>query len=130
MRTYECTILVNHAKANTDFDGTLAAVRGLYETEGAQWLELTKWEDRKLAYPIKGEASACYLVGYFTADPAALDRIERRCKLSDLVLRQLVIARDGKSFAAIKAQRAAAIAAAEAAAAAAAAAAATATAEE
>lgn len=122
MRTYECTILVNAAQANTDFQSVLAGVRTLYETEGAQWIELEKWQERRLAYPIAGQISAVYLIGYFKADPVAVDRIERRCKLSDQVLRQLIIARDGKAYDLIRAQRAKAAELAAAAAAAAAAA--------
>ena len=112
MRTYETTILVNANKARTDFEGTVAAARAVYEAEGAEWIELDKWEERKLAYPIEGEISACYLIGYFKADGDAIDRIERRAQLSDDILRHLIIVRDGHDYDKIRAQRAAAEAAA------------------
>lgn len=105
-RTYETTILVKAADSRADPDGTLATIRQIYEAEGATFLELEKWEERALAYPIKGETSATYYVGYFSAPPAALEKIERRVVLGTAILRQLVVARPGKDLQAIKDQRA------------------------
>lgn len=120
--TYETTILVRAGAARSDYEGTLATVRSTYESEGATFLEFDKWEERKLAYPIDGETSALYFTGYFSADTAAIDRIERRALLGGTILRQLIVARPGKDLERIKTQRAKAAAAALAAAAAAAAA--------
>ena len=121
--TYEATILVRAAAARADYEGVLAAVRQTYEAEGAQFIELEKWQERALAYPIAGETSALYLNAYFTAPAGAIDKIERRAKLGGTVLRQLILARPGKDYERIREQRAktAAAAAANAAAAAAAA---------
>ena len=105
-RTYETTILIKAADARADPDGTLAAIRQIYEAEGDSFLELEKWEERALAYPIKGETSACYFTGYFQAPPASLEKIERRVVLGSAVLRQLVVARPGKELQLIKDQRA------------------------
>ena len=116
--TYETTILVRAGAARSDYEGTLAAVRQTYESEGATFLEFDKWEERKLAYPIEGETSALYFTGYFSADTGAIDKIERRALLGGTILRQLIVARPGKAFERIKEQRAKAAAAAAAAAAA------------
>lgn len=126
-RTYEATILVKAAPARSDYEGTVAAVRQTYESEGATFIELEKWEERSLAYPIDGETSALYLNAYFTADPAIVERIERRARLGDAIIRQLIISRPGKEFERIKEQRAKTAANAAAAAAAAALAAASST---
>jgi ribosomal protein S6 len=104
-RTYETTILVKAADARADLDGTLAAVRQIYEAEGASFLELSKWDERPLAYAVKGETSACYLIGYFEAPPAAVEKIERRAVLGTTILRQLMVARPGKELEKIKVQR-------------------------
>ncbi|MCS6971094.1 MAG: 30S ribosomal protein S6 [Planctomycetota bacterium] len=114
-RTYETTILVKAAEARADLEGMLAAIRQLYEAEGASFIELEKWEERTLAYPIKGETSACYFTGYFRAPPSAIERIERRANLGTLILRQLIVARPGKQLDRIREQRARAKAAAQAA---------------
>ena len=105
MRSYETTILVRSSTARADYDGTIAAVRALYEVEGVQFLEFEKWDERKLAYPIEGETSALYLIAYFNAEPAAIDKIDRRVQLNETVLRHLIIAREGKALERIKEQR-------------------------
>ena len=110
--TYETTILVRAGAARTDYEGTLAAVRQTFESEGATFLEIEKWDERKLAYPINGETSAVYFNAYFTADPSAIEKIERRAKLGDTILRQLIVARPNKDLEKIKTQRAKAAAAA------------------
>jgi ribosomal protein S6 len=104
-RTYEATILVKASAARADYDGVLAAVRQTYETEGAQFIELAKWEERQLAYPIAGETSAVYLNAYFTAEPQSIDKIERRALLGGTIIRQLIVARPGKALEQIRAQR-------------------------
>ncbi len=104
-QTYEATILVRASAARADYDGILAAVHQTYEAEGAQFLELVKWEERALAYPIKGETSALYLNAYFTAPTAAIEKIERRANLGTTILRQLIVARPGPALEKIKAQR-------------------------
>lgn len=106
MANYEATILVRSAAARTDYEGTLAAVRQTYESEGASFIELEKWEERRLAYPIAGETSALYFNAYFTADPLAIEKIERRARLGSTILRQLIIGRPGKDLERIRAQRA------------------------
>ena len=106
MRTYEATILVSSTKARADFDATAAAAKAVFETEGAEFTEFEKWEERKLAYPIKGETSAFYINAYFSAPAEAIDKIDRRIQLGDEILRHLVIARDGKDLTRIQEQRA------------------------
>jgi small subunit ribosomal protein S6 len=117
VNSYEVTILVRAAAARADYEGTLAAVRAVYEAEGAKFTELDKWDERKLAYQIEGETSALYLNGYFSADPLAIDKIERRAQLGEVILRQLIIARPGKDMERIREQRVKQVAAALAAAA-------------
>ena len=106
MRTYEATILVSSTKARADYDAAIADAKAVFETEGAEFSEFEKWEERKLAYPIKGETSAVYINAYFTAPADAIDKIERRVQLGDAVLRHLVIAREEQDLAKMKDQRA------------------------
>lgn len=106
MRTYETTILINPGAARADYEGTLATVRQAYEGEGAEWIELDKWEERRLAYPIAGQTSALYLVGYFKGPTDIISKVERRARLTDVIMRQLIVVRDGKSYEAIISQRA------------------------
>jgi len=107
-RIYETTIIVNAGQARADLEGTLGAVKSLYETEGASWIEFTHegLGERKLAYPVAGETTGLYIEGYFKANPEIVEKIESRCQLSDVVLRQLILSRAGHAYERITEQRA------------------------
>jgi small subunit ribosomal protein S6 len=105
VNTYEVTILIRAAAARADLEGSLAAVRAVYEAEGIKFTNLEKWDERKLAYPIKGETSALYLIGFFSGDPLAIEKVERRAMLGDVILRQLIISRPGKDLERMREQR-------------------------
>jgi small subunit ribosomal protein S6 len=106
MRTYETTVLIPAGKIREDAEGAVAAVRGLYESEGAEFIEFEKWEERRLTYPIEGEKAAVFFIGYLRAEPAAILAIEEKARLSDVILRQLIIKRDGNDYERIVDQRA------------------------
>lgn len=56
-----------------------------------------KWDDRRLAYEIKKQKRGCYVLVFFNGDPEKIGRIERDCKLSDNVLRVMILDAEGLS---------------------------------
>ncbi len=93
MRNYETTILVRSTAARTDYDGTIALVRGIYESEGASFSEFDKWEERKLAYPIDKRDDGSYHLLSFGANAETLDEVSRVLKIDDNVMRHLATRR-------------------------------------
>jgi len=65
-------------------------VRGLLQKSGAEILTFDRWDERHLAYPIKGRSRGVYLLVRFTAPTDHIRTIERDCQLSDAILRVLV----------------------------------------
>jgi len=49
------------------------------------------WEERRLAYPIKGHRKGTYWLTYFRLEATELAGIERQCRLSDSILRVLFL---------------------------------------
>ena len=94
MRHYEGMFLLNPAKAAEDWDGAIGHVREILEGAGAQITECSKWDDRKLAYEIDGHARAIYLLAYFNAPSSNIRQIERAGRLSEIILRNLILLRD------------------------------------
>jgi small subunit ribosomal protein S6 len=84
------------------FDPTAATDWATVETEvgrmmnraSAELLTCKKWEERRLAYEIKGRNRGCYVLTYFKAAPESLAHIERDVQLSDQVLRCLLLRAD------------------------------------
>ncbi len=72
-------------------DGALDIIRGFIEKHGGKIHILRKWDDRKLAYEIAKQQRGLYVLAYFNAPTAAVAQIERDCRLSDEVLRALIL---------------------------------------
>ena len=49
------------------------------------------WEERRLAYPIKGHRRGTYWLTYFRLESGRLAEVERQCQLNDSILRKLFL---------------------------------------
>ena len=88
--TYEGLFLFGTAfTANPD--EAVAITRGIIEKHGGKPLVLKKWDDRKLAYEIKKQQRGLYVLAYFIAPTPAITAIDRDCRLSDDVLRAMIL---------------------------------------
>ena len=66
-RKYEAMFLLDNTAATADFEGTAAQVDKILEKHGAELVQKEKWDERKLAYEIKGHRRATYYLVYFRA---------------------------------------------------------------
>jgi len=60
----------------------------------AELISLRKWDERRLAYAIKGNKRGVYFLVYFQAPSDKLPLIERYCNLSEEMLRSMVTRAD------------------------------------
>lgn len=93
MRTndYEAMFLLENNAATEDFDAASGQVDAILEKHGAKIVEKEKWDERKLAYEIKGQRRATYYLVYFTAPSATIEKVNEDVRLTELILRHLVI---------------------------------------
>jgi small subunit ribosomal protein S6 len=61
---------------------------------GGEMLASRLWEERRLAYPIRGHRKGTYWLTYFRMDSVKMERLNRQCKLNDTFLRQLFVRLD------------------------------------
>jgi len=80
--------------AAADFAGVISHINEILDRAGAEVLAMKKWDERRLAYDIKGNKRGLYILAYFKADRSKLAGIERDCNLSELLLRSLVLRAD------------------------------------
>jgi small subunit ribosomal protein S6 len=85
------------AAAATEPQAAEAHVRRFIEAHGGNILVLKKWDERKLAYEVGGNKRGTYFLTLFTAPPASVTQIERDVKLSEDVLRVLILKAEGMS---------------------------------
>jgi small subunit ribosomal protein S6 len=89
--------LIDSAKASADWDGVLATIRNILEKADAEIDSITKWAERKLAYKINGKSRGTYILCYFRADGERIREIEREIKLSEQIMRVLILSAESIS---------------------------------
>jgi ribosomal protein S6 len=63
----------------------------IMQRAGAELIGIKKWDERRLAYEIKHRKRACYALTFFRSPRSNLTAIERDARLSETILRLLVL---------------------------------------
>ena len=93
MRTYEAMFLFDTTFA-ADFSKVEQEIGRLMERADATIIKNRKWDERKLAYEIKGHKRGYYVLTFFKSLPEKIVGLERDAKLSEVVLRMMVMRAD------------------------------------
>lgn len=89
--TYECLLIFDSGKYSRDNAGVAGQFPRFVQESGGEVLVSRIWEERKLAYPIRGQRKGTYWLVYFKSDPEKIGAIERECQLSETILRALIL---------------------------------------
>lgn len=93
-REYEAMFLLDNAAAVADWDGTSGIVDQLLTKYGAEIVHKEKWDERKLAYEIRGHKRATYYLVYFKAASDVAAKVTADATLNDKIVRMLVLTLD------------------------------------
>ena len=88
---YEGRFVVDAAKGGAEFTEAIRYIANLLTRNGAEIERIEKWDERKLAYPVKRVKRGIYILTYFRADGSAISEIRRTIGLSEEVLRVLMV---------------------------------------
>ncbi|MEX2287331.1 MAG: 30S ribosomal protein S6 [Planctomycetaceae bacterium] len=88
---YEGMFLLDSGKFAADHDGTANQVIGILEKAGATVVAHRPWQDGRLAYAIDGHRKGVHYLSYFRMKTDGLKDVTRACKLSDVIIRHLII---------------------------------------
>ena len=94
MRHYEIVFLV-HPGQSEQVPGMLERYQRLVEEGGGKVHRLEDWGRRQLAYPIQSLHKAHYLLMNIECDQSTRKELEVTFRFNDIVLRNLIIRRDG-----------------------------------
>ena len=75
-------------------DGVVAKFEKLLTNNGAAIEKTDRWGKRKLAYLIDDLAEGYYVLVDFSAEPAAVKELDRVMKITDEVMRHMIIKKD------------------------------------
>lgn len=96
MTKYELMFIIDPALEDEAKNATVEAVKGIIATEGEVIGEADVWGLRKLAYPIQKKSEGYYVVIEFQAPPTLPKELDRRLKISDHVIRHMIVVKDEK----------------------------------
>jgi small subunit ribosomal protein S6 len=83
--------LLDSAKAASSWDDAVRHVHDILTKHQSEIVASRQWDERRLAYPVVGQKKGTYLLTFFRTDATQLKEISADCKLSDLILRELVL---------------------------------------
>ncbi len=93
---YECMFLLDTTKVAGDVPAAAGQLKQILERNHAEILASRPWDERRLAYPIKGQKKGLYYLTCFKAEGKELKNLEHDLQLAELVLRHLVLQIDPK----------------------------------
>jgi small subunit ribosomal protein S6 len=91
VNTYEGMFLLDSTKVAVSWDESVKHVHDILTKHQSEIVASRQWDERRLAYPVKGHKKGTYLLTYFKTDGSKLKEIVADCHLSDLILRELIL---------------------------------------
>lgn len=89
--TYECLLLVDADLGRDKVEAAQKKVESVLAKGGGEVALWDNWGERRLAYPIKKKTRAVYSLGYIRGSAEARNELSRTLKLTEEILRFMII---------------------------------------
>jgi small subunit ribosomal protein S6 len=94
---YEATFIVDPTLQTEQTDAIVEKYKGVIARTEGEVTDVDVWETRRLAYEVKGRREGRYVIMNFSGEPASRDELDRIFRISDDVLRFLIIKQDTRA---------------------------------
>lgn len=91
VNTYEGMFLLDSAKVAASWEAAEQQVHDILRKHTAEIVASRQWDERRLAYPIHGHKKGTFLLTFFRANAQQIKDITADCRLSDLIVRELIL---------------------------------------
>jgi small subunit ribosomal protein S6 len=94
LRKYEVVYVI---RPDLDEEGTTAVIdrfTDLVTTQGGEVVKIDKWGKRRLAFEVKDFRDGFYVVMHMDAEPKVADELDRVFKISDSIIRFIIVRED------------------------------------
>lgn len=88
---YEGMFILDSNRYGRDPEAVSGQVPAMIESLGGEVLVSRLWEERRLAYPIKGQRKGAYWLTYFRLEGDRLSELVHQCHINDDILRELFL---------------------------------------
>ena len=90
MNKYESVIIINPSVEEEGMKNLIQKFTDLIKNAG-KVEKVDEWGKKRLAYDIKKNKEAYYVVFYFEADPKSIAELERNYRITDEVIKFIVV---------------------------------------
>ncbi len=94
MHEYELTVVIDPEIVEEDVPAAIERVSAAVTTRGGEIVDMQPWGRRRLAYPIRRRTEGNYVVSQIRLDPARAHEMESGFRISEEILRHLLIRKD------------------------------------
>ena len=91
MHNYEFTFIVHPDVEDEGMTGVVEKVSQFITGGGGQITNVNHWGRRRLAYPIRRQREGYYVLMHVQLDPQSINELERNLKLTEEVIRYLLV---------------------------------------
>jgi small subunit ribosomal protein S6 len=88
---YEGMYILDSNRFGRDSEAVSSQVPTMIEKLGGEILVSRLWEERRLAFPIKGHRKGTYWLTYFRLDATKLGDLKRQCQITEDIIRVLFL---------------------------------------
>jgi len=96
MRIYEELFIVRPDATDEQVDPVIEQLKAVITSEGGTLDKAERWGTRRLAYRVLKFNEAQYILLQFTAQPGTVKEVERRLRVTDVVLKFITVRIDEK----------------------------------
>jgi len=90
LRFYEGMFLIASQEVQRDPDLATNTILATLKKHGCEVVRNERWNERKLAYPVKRCDRGTYFVIHFNAEEGKIAALRRDCQLSEMILRTMI----------------------------------------
>ncbi len=91
VRKYEVVMVIDPKLEDEATEGVITKYSDLVANNGGEVHKIDRWGKRRLAYEIEENLEGYYVVMQFSAEPAVSQEMERQFKITDDVIRHLIV---------------------------------------
>jgi small subunit ribosomal protein S6 len=91
MNLYEKIIIIDPNLDDAAADETVGKIKDVIASQGGEILKTENWGRRKLAYELNKHQKGNYILLLFKAPPSTIAAIEKLCKITDTVIKFMVV---------------------------------------
>lgn len=99
MRLYETVFIISPDLGEEEVKEWVERILGIISTKKGEIVSVENWGKKRLAYEVKRQRYGTYILIHFRADREALNEVERIYKMSEAIIKYLIIRINEKQLA-------------------------------